>query len=405
MPTLPIYMDNNSTTRVDPRVLEAMLPFFTEHYGNAASRTHAFGWKAEEAVDLAREQVASLLAADPREIVFTSGATESNNLAIKGVAAMYRASGNHIITVQTEHKAVLDPCKRLEREGCAVTYLPVDRFGQVTPQQVADALTPRTILVSVMAANNEIGTLQPVAAIGRLCKERGVLFHTDAAQAFGKLPLDVQDIKADLVSISAHKMYGPKGVGALYVRRRQPHVRLEPLIDGGGHERGMRSGTLPVPSIVGFGAACTLCHKELAHESARLTDMRQRLLLGLQDRLDAVFLNGHPTERLPGNLNMSFAYVQGEALMMAMRNVAISSGSACTSASVEPSYVLRACGVPDDLAHASIRFGLGRFNTDDEVDFVVGEVVRTVERLRSLSPDHALARQARSGLQHSPLSQ
>lgn len=404
MVTLPIYMDNNSTTRVDPRVLEVMLPFFSEHYGNAASRTHAFGWKAEEAVELAREQVAALIAADPKEIVFTSGATESNNLAIKGVAAMHRLQGNHIVTARTEHRAVLDPCKRLERDGFEVTYLPVDRLGQVTAQQVADALTPRTILVTIMAANNEIGTLQPVADIGRLCKARGVLFHTDAVQAAGKLPLHVEDVGADLLSLSAHKLYGPKGVGALYVRRRQPHVRLEPLLDGGGHERGMRSGTLPVPSIVGFGAACTLCQKDMAEESARLGRLRDRLLHGLQGGLDEVYLNGHPTERLPGNLNMSFAYVQGEALMMAMKNVAVSSGSACTSASVEPSYVLRACGVPDDLAHTSIRFGLGRFNTEEEVDFVVGEVIRAVERLRSLSPDYELSRHEKAGQGRAPVS-
>lgn len=404
MVTLPIYMDNNSTTRVDPRVLEVMLPFFSEHYGNAASRTHAFGWKAEEAVELAREQVAALIAADPKEIVFTSGATESNNLAIKGVAAMHRLQGNHIVTARTEHRAVLDPCRRLERDGFEVTYLPVDRLGQVTAQQVADALTPRTILVTIMAANNEIGTLQPVADIGRLCKARGVLFHTDAVQAAGKLPLHVEDVGADLLSLSAHKLYGPKGVGALYVRRRQPHVRLEPLLDGGGHERGMRSGTLPVPSIVGFGAACTVCQHELADEAERLRRLRERLFLGLQNGLDEIHLNGHPVERLPGNLNISFAYVQGEALMMAMKNVAVSSGSACTSASVEPSYVLRACGVPDDLAHTSIRFGLGRFNTEEEVDFVVGEVIRAVERLRSLSPDYELSRHEKAGQGRAPVS-
>jgi cysteine desulfurase len=385
-------MDNNSTTRVDPRVVEAMLPFFTEHFGNAASRTHAFGWKAEEAVELAREQVAALIAADPKEIVFTSGATESNNLAIKGVAGMYRLRGNHIVTAATEHKAVLDPCRRLERDGFQVTYLPVDAAGRVNAQQVADAITEKTVLVSVMAANNEIGSLQPIADIGRLCKERGVLFHSDAAQAAGKLPLDVEAIGADLLSVSAHKMYGPKGVGALYVRRRGPHVRLEPLIDGGGHERGMRSGTLPVPSIVGFGLACVLSQQAMDEEAARTLELRKRLHRGIQEGLTDIHLNGHPVERLPGNLNLSFAHVQGEALMMAMKNVAVSSGSACTSASVEPSYVLRACGVPDDLAHASIRFGLGRFNTEEEVDFAVAEVIQTVERLRVLSPDYHLAR-------------
>lgn len=395
MVTLPIYMDNNSTTRVDPRVVEAMLPFFTENYGNAASRTHAFGWKAEEAVEQAREHIAALIAADPKEIVFTSGATESNNLALKGVAAMYRPRGNHIITAATEHKAVLDPCKRLQREGFEVTFLPVDCFGRVTAQQIADAITGRTILVSIMAANNEIGTLQPVTDIGKICKERGVLFHTDAAQAAGKLALNVEEIGADLLSLSAHKMYGPKGVGALYVRRRNPHVRLEPLIDGGGHERGMRSGTLPVPSIVGFGLACSLSQQSLAEEASQTSQLRERLRRGIQAGLDEVHLNGHPSDRLPGNLNLSFAYAQGEALMMAVKNVAVSSGSACTSASVEPSYVLRACGVPDDLAHASIRFGLGRFNTEEEVDFTIAEVIRIVERLRSMSPDYELARQGR----------
>ncbi len=387
MVTLPIYLDNNSTTRVDPRVVEAMLPFFTEHYGNAASRTHSFGWKAEEAVEQARAEVAGLIGASPKEIVFTSGATESNNLALKGAAGMYRRKGNHIVTVRTEHKAVLDPCRRLEREGFEVTFLPVDEYGRVSAEQVAEAVTERTILVSVMAANNEIGTLQPVAEIGQVCKARGVLFHTDAAQAVGKIPFDVEATGADLVSLSAHKLYGPKGVGALYVRRRDPHVRLEPLIDGGGHEKGMRSGTLPVPLIVGFGAACALCRAEMAQEVERTRGLRERLRIGIQDRLSDTRLNGHPAERLPGNLNLSFAFVQGEALMMALRNVAVSSGSACTSASVEPSYVLRALGLDDDLAHSSIRFGLGRFNTAEEVDYVIGEVVRHVERLRALSPD------------------
>jgi len=395
MVNLPIYFDNNSTTRTDPRVVEAMLPFFTEHYGNAASRTHSFGHKAEEAVEQARQQIATLIGASPKLIVFTSGATESDNLALKGVAAMYRRKGNHLITVCTEHKAVLDPCKRLQREGFEVTFLPVDRDGRISPEQVADALTEKTILVSVMAANNEIGTLQPIAAIGRLCKERGVLFHTDAAQAGGKIPLDVEALGVDLMSLSAHKMYGPKGVGALYVRRQGPHVRLEPLFDGGGHERGMRSGTLPVPSVVGFGKACELCQAEMSAESERLFALRERLRRSIQERLSDTLLNGHATERLPGNLNLSFAYVQGEALMMAMRNVAVSSGSACTSASVEPSYVLRALGVSDDLAHSSIRFGLGRFNTAEEVDFVIAEVVRHVERLRALSPDYEMAQAGR----------
>jgi cysteine desulfurase len=392
---LPVYMDNNSTTRADPRVVEAMLPFFTEHYGNAASRTHGFGRRAEEAVEEAREQVAALIGAAPRELVFTSGATESDNLALKGGAAMYRRQGNHLVTVRTEHKAVLDPCRRLEREGFEITYLPVDRDGRVSATQVAEALTPRTVLVSVMAANNEIGTLQPIAEIGRLCKERGVLFHTDAAQAAGKIPLDVDALGVDLMSLSAHKMYGPKGVGALYVRRQGPHVRLEPLFDGGGHERGMRSGTLPVPLVVGFGRACALSQQEMAAEGARTLALRERLRRGLQERVNETVLNGHATERLPGNLNLSFAHVQGEALMMAMRNVAVSSGSACTSASVEPSYVLRALGVDDDLAHSSIRFGLGRWSTEEEVDYVIDEVARHVERLRALSPDYELAHAGR----------
>jgi cysteine desulfurase len=383
---MPVYLDNNSTTRVDPRVLDAMLPWFTEHYGNASSRHHSFGWKADDAVALARGQVAALVGADPREIVFTSGATESNNIALKGVAGMYRQQGDHIISVATEHKAVLDVCKRLQADGLNVTLLPVDRFGQVTVDQVAAALTARTILVSVMAANNEIGTLQPIAEIGKLCKDRGVLFHTDAVQAAGKVPLDVQAMGVDLMSLSAHKMYGPKGVGALFVRRREPHVRLQPLLDGGGHERGMRSGTLNVPGIVGFGKACELARELMSDEAAMTRALRDLLRQGLMERLDGVTLNGHPTQRLPGNLNLSFAGVQGEALMMSMRQIAVSSGSACTSASPEPSYVLKALGVDDDLAHASIRFGVGRFNTPEEIDFALEEVIRNVERLRALNP-------------------
>jgi cysteine desulfurase len=391
MGALPIYLDNNSTTRCDPRVVEALLPYFTERYGNAASRHHAFGWQAKEATDAAREQVAELIGAGPREIVFTSGATESDNLALKGVAAMYRGRGDHIITVATEHKAVLDPCRRLEREGFRVTVLPVDRFGRVTAEQVAEALTEKTILVSVMAANNEVGTLQPVAAIGRLCKERGVLFHTDAVQAAGKVPLDVDEIGADLLSLSAHKMYGPKGVGALYVRATSPRVRLAPLFDGGGHERGMRSGTLPVPLVVGFGKACELARAEMPAEAERLLRLRERLRQGISDGLEEVSLNGHPTERLPGNLNLSFAYVDGNALLMNLRGVAVSSGSACTSADPEPSYVLRAMGVEDELAHSSIRFGLGRFNTADEVEQVIAEVIGVVTRLRAQSPLYEMA--------------
>jgi len=389
----PVYLDNNATTRTDPRVLEAMLPYFTERYGNAASRHHVFGREAEDVAERAREQVARLIGANPKEIVFTSGATESDNLALKGAAATYRRKGDHLITVATEHKAVLDPCKRLERDGFQVTILPVDRYGRVSAEQVAGALTEKTILVSVMAANNEVGTLQPIQAIGRLCKERGVLFHTDAAQAAGKVPLDVNEMGADLLSLSAHKMYGPKGVGALYVRRRDPHVRLEPLFDGGGHERGLRSGTLPVPLVVGFGVACDLCQEEMPGEAERLTSLRDRLRVGIQERLEGVSLNGHPTERLPNNLNLSFAYVDGEALLMALRDVAVSSGSACTSAEPEPSYVLRALGVPDDLARASIRFGLGRFTTAEEIDYAAGAVVAAVNRLRALSPEFEMHRQ------------
>jgi cysteine desulfurase len=394
MVQLPIYLDNNSTTRVDPRVVDAMLPFFTEVYGNAASRTHVFGNRAEQAVEQARARVAALIGADPREIVCTIGATESNNLALKGAAAMYRRQGNHLITVATEHKAVLDPCKRLEQEGFTVTVLPVDRYGRVAPGQVADAFTDKTILVSVMAANNEIGTLQPIQEVGRLCKERGVLFHTDAAQAAGKVRLDVEDMGIDLLSLSAHKMYGPKGVGALYVRRRNPGVRLAPLFDGGGHERRLRSGTLPVPLVVGFGRACELSAAEMNAEGERLGGLRERLRQGIQDSLPEVTLNGHPKERLPGNLNLSFAFVQGDALLMNLREVALSSGSACTSAEPEPSYVLRALGVSDELAHGSLRFGLGRFSTAEEVDYAAAAVVRAVTRLREMSPLWEMARRA-----------
>jgi cysteine desulfurase len=382
----PIYLDNNATTRCDPRVVEAMLPFFSEHYGNAASRNHPFGWFAEEAVDTARDQVAALFGASGKEVIFTSGATESNNLAIKGVAAMYARKGKHIITQVTEHKAVVDPCKRLERDGYQVTFLPVDKYGQVSPQQVAEAITDQTILVSLMAANNEIGTLQPIKELGKLCKQKGVLFHTDAVQAAGKVPLDVEEMGIDLLSISAHKIYGPKGVGALYVRRKNPRVRLDPIIDGGGHERGMRSGTLAVQNIVGLGVACELCRKELTEESQRLLRLREKLREGITGQLDHVALNGHPTERLPGNLNLSFEFVEGEGLMMGMKELAVSSGSACTSASLEPSYVLKALGVGDDLAHSSIRFGLGRFNTEEEVDYTIDHVVKAVRKLREMSP-------------------
>jgi cysteine desulfurase len=389
----PIYMDNNATTRTDPRVVEAMLPYFTEKYGNSASRNHAFGWEAEEAVENGREQIGKLIGAGAKEIVFTSGATESNNLAIKGVASMYRKKGDHVITVVTEHKAVLDPCKRLERDGYKVTFLPVDKDGRVSAEQVAAAMTDKTILVSIMAANNEIGTMQPIAEIGKLCKQRGVLFHTDAVQAVGKVPVDVEAMGIDLLSLSGHKLYGPKGIGALYVRRKDPRVRLDPIIDGGGHERGMRSGTLPVPLIVGLGEACELAGKEMAAETKRLFALRERLRKGITSKLEDVYLNGHPTERLPGNLNLSFAYVEGEAMMMGIKDVAVSSGSACTSASLEPSYVLKALGVGDELAHSSIRFGLGRFNTEEEVDFVVDDVVRAVNHLRQMSPLYEMHKQ------------
>jgi cysteine desulfurase len=389
---LPIYLDNHATTRVDPRVVEAMLPFFTETYGNAGSRNHVFGWKAAEAVDRAREQVAHLIGASSKEIVFTSGATESNNLALKGVAGLSRRGGKHIVTSKIEHKAVLDPCKHLERDGIEVTYLDVDRDGIVSVDRLEAALKPETILVSIMAANNEIGVLQPIREIGKLCKERKVLFHCDAAQAVGKIPIDVEDLGIDLLSLSGHKIYGPKGIGALYVRRRNPVVRLDPQIDGGGQERGLRSGTLAVSSIVALGKACELCQAEMHEEAERLLGLRKRLHAGIMSRLDQVYLNGHPTKRLPGNLNPSFAYVEGEALMVGMKNVAVSSGSACTSASPEPSYVLKALGVNDELARSSIRFGLGRFNTEEEVDYAIEEVVKAVTRLRDMSPLYEMAR-------------
>ena len=384
-PKLPIYMDNHATTPVDPRVLDAMLPYFREEFGNAASRSHVFGWNAERAVEQAREQVAAVIGASGREIVWTSGATESDNLAIKGAADFYRDRGNHIITAVTEHKAVLDTCKRLEKSGFEVTYLPVERDGRVNPQAVADALTDRTIVVSIMLANNEVGTINPVAEIGQVVKARGAIFHIDAVQGVGKIPFDVATSHADLVSLSAHKMYGPKGVGALYVRRK-PRVRITPIIDGGGHERGMRSGTLNVPGIVGFGKAAEISAAEMAEEGKRLLALRERLRLGIEARVTNTVLNGSLEHRLPGSLNMSFAYVEGEALMMALKDVAVSSGSACTSASLEPSYVLRAVGVPVEMAHTSIRFGLGRFNTEEEVDYVIDLVAQKVKKLREMSP-------------------
>jgi cysteine desulfurase len=380
-------MDNHSTTPVDPRVLETMLPYFTQHFGNAASRNHVFGWTAEAAVEQARTQVAQLLGGDAKEIVFTSGATESNNLAIKGAASFHARSGNHIITVETEHKAVLDTCKRLEREGFTVTYLRPAKDGLITPAQVTEAMTDKTILVSVMLANNEIGVVQPIAAIGAAIKAKNpkTLFHTDAVQGVGKVPFDVEQAKVDLVSITAHKMYGPKGIGALWVRRK-PRVRIDPILDGGGHERGMRSGTLAVPMIVGLGKAAELARLEMDGEAIRLRALRDRLYRGITSRLPETYVNGSLEHRLPGNLNISLAFVEGESLLMALKDVAVSSGSACTSASLEPSYVLRALGLGDELAHSSIRFGIGRFNTEAEVDYVIELVVRSVERLRQLSP-------------------
>ncbi len=383
--SLPIYLDNHATTRTDPRVLEAMLPYFSTTYGNAASVSHRFGWDAAEAVERARDRVAALLNADSREIVFTSGATESNNLAIKGALGTVKAKGDHLVTAATEHRAVLDPMKRLAREGWGLTIVPPDSFGLISAGAIEAALTDRTVLVSVMSANNEVGTLNPIRAIGRLCHDRAILFHTDATQAVGKVPLDVQADHVDLLSLSAHKMYGPKGVGALYVRRRDPRVRLSPLFDGGGHERGFRSGTIAVALVVGLGEAAALSALEREEESSRLQALRDRLHAGIAGRVEAIKHNGHPTLRLPGNLNLSFAYVDGEALMMAMRDVAVSSGSACTAADPEPSHVLTAMGLDEEMARASLRFGLGRFTTEEEIDFAIEAVAGAVERLRCMS--------------------
>src|SRR5580658_2764485 len=384
---LPIFMDNHATTPADPRVVSEMIPYFTQSFGNAASRSHVFGWQAEEAVEYARERIAKLIGAQSeKEIVFTSGATESDNLAIKGVAEFYKEKGNHVITTVIEHKAVLDTCKRLEKEGYVVTYLPVAKDGRVDPDDVKRAITDKTILVSVMLANNEIGTVQPLGEIGKITRERGVLLHSDAVQGIGKIDFDVQRMNVDLASITAHKMYGPKGVGALYVRRSKPRVRVVAQMDGGGHERGMRSGTLNVPSIVGFGRAADIMRLEGKEEGVRLLALREKLRKYIQSHLEEVYVNGSLEHRLPGNLNISFNFVEGEGLMMAIKDVAVSSGSACTSASLEPSYVLRALGLGDELAHSSIRFGLGRFNTEEEVDFVGELMVQKVNRLRDLSP-------------------
>ncbi len=390
---LPIYMDNHATTPMDPRVLEEMLPFFMERFGNAASRNHSFGWAAEEGVETARERIAKLVGATTKEIIFTSGATESDNLAIKGVAEMYKEKGNHIITAVTEHKAVLDTCKRLEKYGYRVTYLPVQKDGLVDLDDLKRAMDDKTILVTIMAANNEIGVLQPWTEIGKLCRERGVIFHTDATQAVGKVPVDVNKQNIDVMSISAHKMYGPKGVGALYVRRKNPRVQISAIIDGGGHERGMRSGTLNVPGIVGLGKACAIASEDMPQESCKLAGLRNRLKDSIMSRLDEVYVNGTMEHRLPGNLNISFAYVEGESLLMGINDIAVSSGSACTSATLEPSYVLKALGTGDDLAHSSIRFGIGRFNTQAEVDYVADRVVDTVSRLRELSPLYEMAKE------------
>jgi cysteine desulfurase len=391
---LPLFMDNHSTTPMDPRVLDATLPYFVEKFGNSASRNHAFGWEAEEAVENARKQIARLIHADSKEIVFTSGATESDNLAIKGVVEMYHEKGDHIITSSTEHRAVLDTCKALEsKRGVKVTYLPVDKAGMVSPEDVRNAITEKTILITIMMANNEIGTINPIKAIGKVAKEKGILFHCDATQGVGKIPVDVQDMGIDLMSFSAHKLYGPKGVGALYVRKKGPRVRIAAQMDGGGHERGMRSGTLPVPMIVGFGKAVELCEQEMPTEAQRLSAMRDRLQTAITSKLEEVYLNGHPTERLPNNLNLSFAYVEGESLLMGLKEIALSSGSACTSATLEPSYVLRALGVGSDLAHSSIRFGLGRFNTEEEVDYVAKRIIEVVTKLREMSPLYEMAKE------------
>jgi cysteine desulfurase len=390
---LPIYLDNHSTTPCDPRVVEVMLPYFTEKFGNSASRNHSFGWEGEEGVEHARKQIAHLIGADAKEIIFTSGATESDNVALQGIVAMYKEKGDHIITTATEHRAVIDTAKYLEKKGVTVTFLPVDKEGRVSAEDVRNAITDKTILISVMLANNEIGTINPIAEIGKVAKEKGIIFHCDATQGVGKIPVNVQEMGIDLMSFSAHKIYGPKGVGALYVRRKAPRVRLEPMLYGGGHERGMRSGTLPVPLIVGFGKAAELCEQEMATEAVRMAKMRDRLQAGIMSAMEEVYLNGHPTERLPGNLNISFAYVEGEALLMGVKEIALSSGSACTSATLEPSYVLRALGVGSDLAHSSIRFGLGRFNTDEEIEYTIERMLKAVTHLREMSPLYEMAKE------------
>jgi cysteine desulfurase len=392
---LPIFMDSQSTTPVDPRVLEAMIPYFTEKFGHPASRNHPFGWEAEGGVDVAREQIAKLIGArDPKEIVFTSGGTEAINLALKGVVEMYREKGNHIVTTTIEQRATLDVCKRLERQGVEVTYVPVGRDGLVDVEAVRAALTDKTILISIMFANNEIGTIQPVAELGKLAKEKGIIFHTDATQAVGKIPVDVEAMGVDLLSATAHMLYGPKGVGALYVRRKNPRVRIAPMVDGGGHERGMRSGTVPVPLVVGFGKAAEISREVMAEEGKRLAALRDRLQEQIVSKVDEAYVNGHPTLRLPHNLNISFAYVEGESVLMGLnKEAALASGSACTSATLEPSYVISALGVDSELAHSSIRFGLHRFSTEEEVDFVARKTVEVILRLREMSPLYELAKE------------
>ncbi|MBI3127720.1 MAG: IscS subfamily cysteine desulfurase [Candidatus Tectomicrobia bacterium] len=389
----PIYMDYQATTPADPRVVEAMLPYFKDKFGNAASRNHSYGWEAEKAVDTAREQIASVIGADPREIIFTSGATESDNMALKGVAEMYKSKGKHIITSAIEHKAIIDSAKRLETWGFDVSYIEPPTDGITTAGMVKERLRDDTILVSIMTANNEVGVLNEAKEIGQLCRERGVLFHTDATQGYGKVPINVDDMCIDLLSMSAHKIYGPKGIGALYVRRRKPRVRLAALIDGGGHERGMRSGTLNVTGIVGFGKAAELCAREMEEESVRLVNLREKFKSIIFESLDEVYVNGHETKRLPGNLNVSFPYVEGESLIMGLKDVAVSSGSACTSASLEPSYVLKAMGRGDELAHSSIRFGFGRFTTEEEIEYVAEKTTEIVKRLREMSPLYEMVKE------------
>jgi cysteine desulfurase len=390
----PIYLDNHATTPIDPRVLDAMLPYFTEKFGNSASRQHQFGWEAEAGVELARKQIAELINANPKEIIFTSGATESINLALKGIALAYSEKGKHIITTQIEHKAVLDTCKRLEKWGFKVDYVQVDKYGLVDPDEIKKRITKETILVSVMFANNEIGTIEPIEEIGKICAEMNVLFHTDAAQALGKIPIDVQEMNIDLMSMSAHKLYGPKGVGALFIKKKMPKIKIVPIIDGGGHENGLRSGTLNVPGIVGFGKACEIAKNEMKEESKRLRKLRDILQNEIMSKLDDVYLNGHPEKRLPNNLNLSFDGVESEAIMMGMKEIAVSSGSACSSASVEKSHVLKAIGLNDDLIAGAIRFGLGRFNTEEEIDYAINRVVEVVNNLRNISPRYKLKKEA-----------